>query len=97
MKRSARSAPPPPRAPLSTIVFGALLLVLGIVTLAGGGLRLGIGFAAMGAAGLLGSPQAHALLGVDYRQRWTPLRVAALVLVAVSLGAFVAMFRAGVP
>ncbi len=94
MKRKA-SQTPPPRAPRSILVFGALFVALGVVNLLGGNALMGIGFGAMGLAGLLGSPQAHALLGVDYARRWTAPRVVALVLVVISIGAFVALIATG--
>jgi hypothetical protein len=75
----------------STLLFGVLFLILGIANLAGGQLWRGLGFTAIGLAALLGSPQAHALLGVDYARRRNPLRIAALALAAVSLGSFLAM------
>ena len=82
-------------APLSTLLFGSVFLILGAVNLAGGVVWRGIGFGAIGLAALLGSPQAHRLLGVDEARRWTALRVIALVLVVVSVASFVAMVVQG--
>jgi hypothetical protein len=87
----------PRRGRTSNLFIGLAMLGLGIVNIAQGSTWLGTGFAAIGLAALLGSPETHALLGVDYRRRWTPLRVLALALVVLSLGAFVVRVVQGTP
>lgn len=82
---------PQRQGPTSTLLFGVLFLILGVANLAGGQSWRGLGFTAIGLAALLGSPQAHALLGVDYARRLSPLRIVALALVAVSLGSFIVL------
>ena len=79
------------RGRTSNLFIGLAMLGLGIVNIAQGSIWLGIGFAGIGLAALLGSPEAHAWLGVDYGRRWTPLRIAALALVVLSLGSFVVL------
>jgi hypothetical protein len=85
----------PRRGRTSNLFIGLAMLGLGIVNIAQGSTWLGTGFAAIGLAALLGSPEAHALLGVDYSRRWTPLRILALALVVLSLGAFVVLVVRG--
>ena len=81
----------PRRGRTSNLFIGLAMLGLGILNIVQGSVLLGIGFAAIGLAALVGSPEAHAWLGVDYRQRWTSLRIAALALVVLSLGSFVVL------